>query len=97
MTEPSEKQTSDAQDAMLAIQVGIQQYLDAIADEGEPELLEGAVVLFHSKGMRDSGLFFRSSFCIPMHSGMLPMLGLLDVSGEKAYDYLREAACSPDS
>lgn len=75
--------------AVAKMQEGLQDFLDAVADAGEPEVAETAFLLFEAKGMSDEGLFFRRSW-LPLHqSSTSTMVGVFDLLAEDVHHDLR--------
>lgn len=71
---------------------GLNEYVAAIADDGEPEVVDSAVMLFESRGMADSGIFSRTTYVFVEQSGVTTMLGMIDLGGHKARAAVREYA-----
>jgi hypothetical protein len=89
MSEITDTQREAIKGAIDKINEGLQEYLDAIADEGEPEVAQSAVVLFESHGMAEAGIFERISFVLLQQTHRTQMLGMLEIAGEKLDHTLR--------
>lgn len=64
---------------------GLRDLVNACADEGEPEMVERAIVMFEAQGMAESGLFYRRDYIKLEDNGhRTAMLGMLDLLTEKA-------------
>lgn len=61
MTDAQIKAVTAARAKMLE---GLAEYVAAVADEGEPEVIDSATMLFESRGMADSGIFSRISYIL---------------------------------
>lgn len=89
MSELTDEKHAAALAAHAKMGEALAEYLEAIGDVGEPEVIDSAVVLFEARGMNDAGQTSRTSFIIVEPAPVTTMLGMLDLSGEKVQDHLR--------
>lgn len=75
--------------AMEKMREGLQDFLEAISDEGEPEVADTTFVLCEAKGMNQDGIFARR-FWLPLHrNATSTMVGVFDLLAEEIHHDLR--------
>jgi hypothetical protein len=84
-----EQKRAAAKDAVAKMNEGLQEYLDAIADVGEPEAPVAAVMLFESRGMAEHGQFTRIDYITVEPGSLTSMLGMSELATDKLQHRLR--------
>lgn len=84
-----EQKAEAAAAAVRKINEGLSEFIQAVADEGEPEVVENAVLLFEARGMSDAGFFTRRDHLVLEMSGQSAMLGMFELVSADVQHALR--------
>lgn len=77
---------------MDKVREGLQDYLNAIGDEGEPEVMQDVVVIFEARGMNERGQFARRNFLIPQMTTTAAAFGTFTLISERVNAWFRGIA-----